>query len=144
MNRFAYPIFCDDMRNEVNGKFSLMGVFGGLMYLPGFPAVLPKLCAVITVVSPLSQPFSTITFTGSLDGNVVFEITIGEEQLGQMGSGGTVLDDPKYFEARAMVVLSPLHISAPGKLDVTILADGEKVECTGLQISHAPEGMVIV
>jgi hypothetical protein len=144
MTRFAHAIYCDDIRNEVNGKHSLMGIFGNLMYLGGFPAMLPKLCAVITASTPTDRPFDSITFTGTMDGAVVFEMGLDKDQMEQMRKSGGVIDDPKGFEAKAMVVLSPLHLAGPTKLEITIVADGENIPCGGLQISQAPEGVVIV
>ncbi|MDD5704441.1 MAG: hypothetical protein PHR35_00835 [Kiritimatiellae bacterium] len=38
-------VLCDDVRQERNGKFILIGIFDGLM-LPSFPAVFPRLCVV--------------------------------------------------------------------------------------------------
>ena len=145
MTRFAYSIFCDDIRNELNGKISLMGVFGSLMYLPEFPAVLPKLCAVLTASTPTDKPFKTVSFKGTMDENVIFEIALDSNQMEQMRQqSGGLIDDPKGFEAKAMVVLSPLHLETPTKIKISIVADGEEIDCGGLQISKAPEGLQIV
>jgi hypothetical protein len=144
MTRFAYSVFCDDIRNEVNGKISLMGIFGSLMYLPDFPAVLPKLCAVVTASTPIDRPFQSVSFKGVMDGNVVFDLALDSSQMEQMRQGLGLFEDPKRLEAKAMVVLSPLHIAAPSKIKISIVADGEEIECTGLQISKAPEGLQIV
>ncbi len=38
-------LLCDDVRQERNGKFILIGVFDGLM-IRSFPAVFPRLCLV--------------------------------------------------------------------------------------------------
>ena len=144
MTRFAYSTFCDDIRNEVNGKISLMGIFGSLMYLPQFPAVLPKLCALVTASTPIDRPFQSVSFKGVMDGNVLFDLALDSSQMEQMDQGAGLIQDPKRFEAKAMVVLSPLHIAAPSKIKISIVADGEELECTGLQISQAPEGLQIV
>lgn len=145
MTRFAYSIFCDDIRNEINGKISLMGIFGNLMYLPEFPAVLPKLCAVLTVSISKDRPLQSVSFRGIMDENVIFEMALDAGQIEQMRQQGAgLIDDPKGFEAKAMIVLSPLHLAAPTKIKVSIVADGEEIECAGLQISKAPEGLQII
>jgi len=144
MTRFAHAIYCDDIRNEVNGKHSLMGIFGNLMYLSAFPSVLPKLCAVITACTTIDRPFESITFTGTMDGTVVFEMGLDKDQMEQMRKAGGVIEDAKGSEAKAMIVLSPMHITGPTKLEITILADGETIPCAGLQISQAPEGLAIL
>jgi hypothetical protein len=144
MTRFAHAVYCDDIRNEVNGKHSLMGIFGNLMYLGAFPAMLPKLCAVITACTTIDRPFDSITFTGTMDGTVVFEMGLDKDQIEQTRKGGGLIEGPKGFEVKAMIVMSPLHIAGPTKLEITVLADGEKIPCNGLQISQAPEGIVLV
>jgi len=144
MTRFAYSVFCDDLRSEVNNKISMMGIFGSLMYLQTFPSVLPKLCAVITASTPVDQPFKSISFKGTMDGNVIFDISMNESQITEMRQSASFIDDPKFFEAKAMVVLSPLHLTNPTRIHVTVLADGQEIECGGLQISKSPEDMAII
>lgn len=45
-------LFCDDVRNEVGNKLSLMGVYGQDLLLREFPTTLPKLCAVMLLDLP--------------------------------------------------------------------------------------------
>src|ERR1700675_16626 len=46
---YGYTIFCDDIRQEIGGKFTYVGVYSGFMFIqPSFPVVLPKLCLAIT------------------------------------------------------------------------------------------------
>ena len=41
---FGYTIFCDDVRNEINGKVTLVGVYAGdVIVLGTLPVTLPKL-----------------------------------------------------------------------------------------------------
>src|SRR4030095_11746465 len=45
----GHTIFCDDIRQEVGGKFSYIGVYSGQMIIHGTcPVTLPKLCLAIT------------------------------------------------------------------------------------------------
>lgn len=44
-NLSCASIFCDDIRHEINGKMSLMGVYGDIMYVPDFPITISKICA---------------------------------------------------------------------------------------------------
>lgn len=53
-------LFCDDLRHEINGKLSLMGVYTGDMYVPHFPITLPKICAFIELHIPLDQTADVI------------------------------------------------------------------------------------
>src|ERR1700730_6660205 len=49
---FAVSIFCDDIRQEIGGKLSFMGVYYGAMYVPQFPINLPKFCVNVTFYEP--------------------------------------------------------------------------------------------
>lgn len=46
---YGTTVFCDDVRHEVGGKKSLMGIYSGDMIFAGSaPAVMPNLCVNIT------------------------------------------------------------------------------------------------
>ena len=55
-------VICDDVREEINNKFSLMGIYGKDIVFGKIPAVLPKLFLVI-LLEEIIQPFSEIHVT---------------------------------------------------------------------------------
>jgi hypothetical protein len=70
MNRYGYSIFCDDIRNEAGGKLSFVGCYNGVIFISDqFPLVLPKLCVHTHILSPASQPFSSIVVRCYLPGD---------------------------------------------------------------------------
>ena len=144
MIRYAYSLFCDDIRHEVNGKVSFMGTFAGALFLPGVPAVLPKLCCVISVHADLENPMKSLKVTGTFVGQTIFAIDMGEEELQGLYASAPQVEDRKGFMAQFMMLLSPFNIESFGKLEVEILADGERLECAGLQVGQAPDGMTLV
>jgi hypothetical protein len=46
----AYVLFCDDVRQEVGGKKTLVGVYGTVLYVPAFPTLIPKFYAITTLI----------------------------------------------------------------------------------------------
>jgi hypothetical protein len=71
---FGSTVFCDDIRQEVADKHSLMGVYQGILVLPELPAAIPKLGFFITIFEPrdiaLARDFPIgvrILFPGNLD-----------------------------------------------------------------------------
>jgi hypothetical protein len=40
MDRHIQTVFCDDIRHEVGGKHSYIGVYSGKLFVPTFPATL--------------------------------------------------------------------------------------------------------
>ena len=41
---FMYLHICDDVRNEVGGKISMMGIYEKTLIVPSVPFIFPKLC----------------------------------------------------------------------------------------------------
>jgi hypothetical protein len=60
-DRYAYCLFCDDVRQEVGNKFSYMGVYPSELTFGGelpesAPAVLPKIVAAVWLVCAVDDP----------------------------------------------------------------------------------------
>ncbi len=55
--RVAACLFCDDIRNEVGNKISLMGIYGGdlILALPLQPVMIPKLGAFVSLITDLND-----------------------------------------------------------------------------------------
>ncbi len=144
MSRYATSMFCDDIRHEVNGKISFIGTFATSLFMPSVPAVLPKLCCIISLHTGLDDPLTSIKINGSLGEQTVFSMDLGEEEVKNMYAAAPPIDDRKGFVAQFMMVISPFNIESFGKLDIDVIADGTRVECAGLHISPPPAGMVLI
>lgn len=57
----ASIVFCDDYREEVHGKFSLMGLYAGYLGLPAPRSELPKLCVVTMFELPRLAQYPKIS-----------------------------------------------------------------------------------
>lgn len=55
-------VFCDDIREEVGNKRSLMGIYQGEMFIQSLPVLLPRLCFYISYVSDFSKPREKVEF----------------------------------------------------------------------------------
>ncbi|MGZ7132609.1 MAG: hypothetical protein ACXVH6_04450 [Halobacteriota archaeon] len=84
-NRFLHSIYCDDVRNEVGGKTTLVGIYDSQMNVSAdkdqLPIAIPKLCIAVTAQTPKENPFRKLKFKLLRDGEVVQEITAGQELL---------------------------------------------------------------
>ena len=47
--KLNYLILCDDIRQEVWNKVTLVGIYGNQIYVPKFPFTFPKLCMQISL-----------------------------------------------------------------------------------------------
>jgi len=73
MRRDLHAIYCDDIRYEIGGKISLVGMYRATMLVPEVPVVLPKLCVYLSASTPLDRPYKMVRFTLYLDDDVLSE-----------------------------------------------------------------------
>ena len=77
--RYLNTIYCDDVRLEVGGKTTYVGVYGSVMnivvseeaYKQNNGVTIPKLCLISTLSTPADQPAKKIDFSIKLDGKPV-------------------------------------------------------------------------
>src|SRR4026209_733073 len=73
-HRIVIAQFCDDVRQEIGNKFSLMGCYGTDLYVPSFPFTLPWLCACVPVRRPRELPLQRLTLRLVRGGEVLSEL----------------------------------------------------------------------
>ncbi|AMG45540.1 hypothetical protein AL520_14620 [Achromobacter xylosoxidans] len=146
--RYAHCLFCDDVRSEAGDKLSLMGVYGGELVatLPpigsgsqSFPgALLPKLCIVGYVFTPIDRPFENLTFTISRDSTVVQQQTLDPTELRKMAEAvskmGSESDPITVMNVVINVALSPYVISEPHILSLRFQTEAEELIAGKLRI----------
>jgi len=59
--KFQFAIICDDIREEIGGKVSLMGIYKKKIFIPQKPFTFPKLCIVIYYTNIKSEDSFTAT-----------------------------------------------------------------------------------
>lgn len=146
ITRHVETLFCDDIRHEINGKLSYIGVYSGTLFVPVFPVTLPKLCISVKIVTPANEPLRSLTLRVLKDDEILQEIVFDKEQL---VSASEVLVELSDEERRLRVQMpqfllafSPLHLDKACTLRVRALADHEELRGVGLiidQISTAAD-----
>jgi hypothetical protein len=59
--RRGFTIFCDDIRRELGGKITLVGIYRAEMLIQGkLPIVLPKLGIAILLQTPVERPLQRL------------------------------------------------------------------------------------
>ncbi len=111
-SRFVIATFCDDVRQEVGNKVSLIGCYGSDLIVEGFPAVLPKLFIYVQAVTPLDTMFSNLKLRTDLNGDTIAELNVPCDLLNKPR------DEAKNFKALAIMSFSPLVITEPSTLKV--------------------------
>lgn len=142
MTRFAVSHFCDDVRAELGNKLSVMGIYSGELIVPATPFVLPKLCCVISCITPADQKFSTLKFRLAIDdadiaqGEMPPELMAGmAQQVLSRGSG----DDPvSRYSLSFTLVVSPFLISKSHVIKAYANADGQELAAGRLYVTAGP------
>lgn len=107
---------CDDIREEIGNKVSLMGIYGDNIVFPVLPAAMPKLCLYI-VLNEVNTDVNTfkIKVFSPVDGSPIeFNIPAQVDQTSPNKN------------TRIAVVLSPFKVVKTGEARVELSANDEK------------------
>ena len=117
--RFLLAQFCDDIRQEINGKYSLIGCYTDDIIVDKFPTVLPKLCAQIRAVTPLGKPFLKLSIKVLLDEELIAEMVVPEQQLAE-SHDALLTRSPVALRHTAMAMMQfiPMVLAKPSRLRV--------------------------
>lgn len=107
----AYIIFCDDVRDEVGSKMSLMGIYSGQLVLPKVPLTL-RTFNVVVFFEELKKTFKKFRIVFSLPGAKPIDLT-----------GTPPPNQPDKNNVNIVFGLSPLKIEETGMANVKIFID---------------------
>jgi len=146
--RHLQVIYCDDIREEVGNKLSLMGVYDKNLHPSVFPCEIPKLCLKIVVVTPEHQPLGRAIVRVLLDDQVLVETpdlttdpAYCQFLAASLSSGSVQATDPAQSRVAAlsvMVVIAPLKVAAPGVLRVRVETEDGELRAGALNITPQP------
>jgi hypothetical protein len=110
--RAVVGIFCDDVRNEIGNKFTLVGCYGPDMLLASFPAVLPKLGILARAITPADHPFQKLTLRLWLNSDLLGEVDVPLSEATKASEKPT---DTKWLSVQAVMLASPVLLQGPGE-----------------------------
>lgn len=139
MNRNIQTIFCDDIRHEIEGKISYIGVYNGTLFLPEFPATLPKLCFSITALTSPKQPFLKLKLRVLHDDTEIFTGELDENQLSEITGDSSANGADDWLSLHSFVVFSPFSIETSGKIRVIVETEqGDLLgQCLKIEAIHS-------
>ena len=146
MNRYAHCHFCDDIRYELGNKTSLIGLYGGEMYVSSIPSVIPKLCFFVLFATGIDNPVKALSMRISDKEQVLMEQELSSDELRsayeQATERGTEDDPIRQFTVGMNLIASPFVISKESVVTVSVIADGEEMIAGRLRVKQAKEGQV--
>jgi hypothetical protein len=138
-NRFLHSLYCDDVRNEVGGKTTLVGVYESELNVSAtdsnnLPVSLPRLCITVTAQTTAVKPFAKLKFKLLKDAEVIQEITVPQEGLLSLVEETT--DTEKGFHTlRALFVAQPFTIDSSFVLRIQAETESEELMASGLKVN---------
>lgn len=137
--RYLHSLYCDDVRMEVGGKMTFVGVYQSqLIVQQAGPVGLPKLCIVATAQTPKSEPFEKLSFKLFKDDEVIQTIDVPSDGL--VGVNGTADEDPNgaFHIFGAVIALQPFNIDKSCVLRVRAETEAEVLEASALRVTLQP------
>ena len=142
---FGHTIFCDDIRFEVDGKFTYVGVYQGTMYVHAvFPVTLPKFAIAISFYQKKEIFTPSLGLRVFMPGDTEDKASIEGEIKG--GSSDAEIratiessDSEKPFvQLGTTAIFTSFVINKPGLIKVRILRNSEMHRLGILRVVSAP------
>lgn len=142
ITRHVETLFCDDIRHEVGGKLSFIGVYSGGLFVPAFPVTLPKLCLSVKIVTPADAPIKVLNLRVLRDEEILQEIALDEEQLAAASDSAEEMTEEQRKErvqmAQFMLAFSPIQFEDACTLRVRVQTEDGELHGMALKVDQAP------
>lgn len=136
ISRHVETLFCDDIRHEMGGKLSYIGVYSGGLFVPSFPFTLPKLCLSVRIVTPVREPLCSLILRVLKDDAVLQEIAVDEQQLVAASDFAEDMTEKQKKEgtqmAHFLLMFSPIKLD--GACTLRVRAQTENGELCGVAL----------
>lgn len=134
--RYVTVQFCDDIRQEVGNKYSLVGCYGPLMLLSAMPVVLPKLCAFVRIYTPVNRPYAKLSIRVLRGEQLLTEMEIPQDVLASIRAAEHLVGENVVIVGSG-VAISPLAIEEPCTLRIEVETDEGLLKGDSLRIERA-------
>lgn len=139
---FGYTIFCDDLRQEVGGKLTYIGVYSGTLIAHGdFPFTLPKFAMVINYIEKgeglTSLPKLRVYFPGDPDEAPTIEGELNMAEARANAPKDHSPEDPIHIGIQLQFLMAPVILKSPGAIKARIIVDDITVKIGRLEIKKA-------
>jgi len=142
ITRHVETLFCDDIRHEVGGKLSFIGVYSSGLFVRAFPVTLPKLCLSVKIVTPADEPLKVLNLRVLRDEETLQEIALDEGQLADAIDSAEEMTEEQRKErvqmAQFMLVFSPIQFEDACTLRVRVQTEDGELHGMALKVDQAP------
>lgn len=135
---YGTTIFCDDIRDEVDGKKTYVGVYYREMIFDApFPALVPQFAMAVTLLEPLNVPETPINIKIYVPGDTSDHTAIDFDlPLGRIDNAATANSDPlaEYAASLLAFKVAPLVIPREGHIRVRAHWNNEEIKLGSIRI----------
>ena len=137
---FLFNIYADDVRQEINGKSSYIGVYqGGLSIAERLPASAYQLYIVANLFLPNELAVESIRFKISWDsGEVITEDTVPEETVASVREGLSDGNGARGMSMQAIFGINPLSAKSSDRLWANAYVNDVLVKGNPLDVEVVP------
>lgn len=132
-HRHLQVLYCDDIRNEIGGKLSFMGIYTTSLIVKEFPVSLPKFCISMRIVTPIIDPFEFVKIRILKDDTDLQEFELPESAIAEANAARP--KNPTGEEAEMIQIFNAITVIAPMQFDgpcaIRVRADTESGEIRG-------------
>lgn len=139
----GYTIFCDDIRQEIGGKLSFMGVYNAVL-IPSapFPVTLAKLCAAVSIRFYTDEPLPSkaqlkVFIPGQDAPSLVADLPLPDQPIPALVQQSETLGN--FWSLNLNIVIAPLEIKEEGILRIRAFIDGDEWKVGALRIGRHGE-----
>jgi hypothetical protein len=140
---YGITIFCDDIRDEVSNKKTLVGVYNGELVIGSLPAVVPTFGLAVTYLEPLEMPVKPVSikvFVPNKEGKgeVVLDVELPPDREERPTDAAP--DPLAEFRAHLLYFrLSPLILQGEGHIKVRAYFDDTEIRLGSLRVRKPTE-----
>ena len=128
MNRKYDCVFADDIRNEIGGKHSIIGIYNTVLSLDAAETLIPKLAISLNCYTDFENPFKQLFVMVMLDDAVEKSFSENKKTLEEAG----IPLSTQLYKATVNIHLNPLVIKQNAILNVVVVADGVETKAGNL------------
>jgi len=114
----AFCIFCDDIRQEVGNKLSILGIYeGDIVFSVPPPAALPKFGIIVWLQTDIDNPPEKFSIRGLVPPNqkVAFSATVRKVEFNKNPA-----DDAKRLNLKTIIPIINMEFTEEGPLEVFV------------------------
>jgi hypothetical protein len=132
-------IYCDDVRSEVGGKLSLMGIYNGSILFHEFPATVTVLTVVMTLAYPIDEPIETLKFELTDDDGIEFSIESTKEELEDQRKHllENVDEDAEFIKTTTIIRMPNVVFNKKTVIRSMVTVNGDPIRGDGLIVKLA-------